>query len=108
MGSIKKLNFEVCGKVQGVFFRKHTKKTCDKHGVAGWVLNTKGGTVQGFLEGSQQSVSKVKNWLKSVGSPKSRIDKCTFYNECTVDTKSLTQFSIITEKTEVERRTFKT
>ena len=35
------LDYEVFGKVQGVFFRKHTKTTADTLGVSGWVRNQK-------------------------------------------------------------------
>ncbi|CAK8682463.1 unnamed protein product [Clavelina lepadiformis] len=98
--------FEVTGRVQGVFFRKHTKKTCDKYDVCGWVLNTSHGSVQGLLEGTEVSVDKVKNWLQKVGSPKSRIDKCSFLKETTIDTKTSSTFNIIRDKQEVKRKTF--
>jgi len=38
---------------------QHTKSTCDKHSVTGWVLNTTHGSVQGFLEGSEAAVESV-------------------------------------------------
>jgi len=34
---IFRVQFEVFGTVQGVFFRKHTHKTADSLGVSGWV-----------------------------------------------------------------------
>ncbi|XP_076808557.1 acylphosphatase-2-like [Clavelina lepadiformis] len=103
---LRSVYFEVTGRVQGVFFRKHTKKTCDKYDVCGWVLNTSHGSVQGLLEGTEVSVDKVKNWLQKVGSPKSRIDKCSFLKETTIDTKTSSTFNIIRDKQEVKRKTF--
>lgn len=48
--SIRAFTFEIKGKVQGVFFRKHTKAKADELGVCGWVRNTKRGTVEGAAE----------------------------------------------------------
>ena len=45
------LEFEIHGKVQGVFFRKYTKKQADKLKLTGWVMNTKKGTVVGVANG---------------------------------------------------------
>jgi len=39
--------FEVFGKVQGVFFRKHTQRRAQELGLAGWVANTAAKTVVG-------------------------------------------------------------
>nr|CAB3219986.1 acylphosphatase-2-like [Phallusia mammillata] len=104
--SIKFVKFEVSGKVQGVFFRKYTKKFCEKYNVRGWVLNTDHRTVQGVLEGSEASVRSVKHWLQKVGSPKSRIDRCVFLDEKIVQTKQFSAFKIITDDQEVKMLTF--
>ena len=48
---MKRLKYEVFGKVQGVFFRKYTKKEADKLGISGWVMNTEKKTVIGEAEG---------------------------------------------------------
>ena len=92
--SLKKLlsvNFEVFGKVQGVFFRKHTQKEATKLGLSGWVMNTPEETVVGQIQGQEDSIKKMKLWLKNTGSPKSRIDKVEFNLEKSitdVDSKS--------------------
>jgi hypothetical protein len=39
-------NFEVFGKVQGVFFRKHTKIAADRLHLVGWCENTDAGECQ--------------------------------------------------------------
>ena len=81
------VNFEVFGKVQGVFFRKYTEKEAIRLSLFGWVMNTEYGTVKGQLQGIDESVKKMKDWLKKSGSPKSRIDKVVFNME-----KEMTEF----------------
>lgn len=46
-GNYISVDFEVFGKVQKVFFRKHTKNKADELGLVGWVKNTKQDTVIG-------------------------------------------------------------
>ena len=89
------LEFEVFGKVQGVYFRKHTQAKAESLGVRGWIMNTKQKTVKGEIEGKPASVKKMKNWLTKEGSPKSRIDKTTFGTERTITTSSYDEFSIV-------------
>ncbi|XP_067633633.1 acylphosphatase-2 [Eurosta solidaginis] len=72
------LDFEVFGKVQGVFFRKHTEKQAKALALRGWCMNTSQGTVRGQLEGELHGINEMKNWLQMKGSPKSRIDKAVF------------------------------
>ncbi|XP_017473270.1 PREDICTED: acylphosphatase-2-like [Rhagoletis zephyria] len=72
------VDFEVFGKVQGVFFRKHTEKQAKVFGLRGWCMNTSQGTVRGKLEGDQDKINEMKYWLENKGSPTSRIDKAVF------------------------------
>ena len=71
-----RIKYEVFGKVQGVFFRKYTKKEADKLGISGWVMNTDKGTVVGVAEGTKETISQFQSFLRETGSPKSRIDRC--------------------------------
>ena len=48
---MQRLEYEVFGEVQGVFFRKYTKKEADKLKLTGWVMNTEKGTVVGVADG---------------------------------------------------------
>eukprot|EP00922_Rhytidocystis_sp_ex-Travisia-forbesii_P066675 GHVS01098997.1.p1 GENE.GHVS01098997.1~~GHVS01098997.1.p1 ORF type:complete len:229 (+),score=40.43 GHVS01098997.1:43-729(+) len=73
-------DFEVLGKVQGVFFRVHTQTRARQLGLIGWVRNTCQGSVEGQIEGTKDSVDEMLLWLRQVGSPKSRIDKCILKN----------------------------
>lgn len=75
------VDYEVFGKVQGVFFRKYTQQEAAKLKLVGWVMNTEKGTVVGQMQGNDDSIKKMKAWLKNKGSPKSRIDKAEFKSE---------------------------
>lgn len=88
------VDFEVYGKVQGVFFRKSTQKEAMALGLRGWCMNTTEGTVKGSMEGEPDKVEKMKQWLKSTGSPLSRIDKANFTNERKISNFSYDTFSI--------------
>ena len=72
-------SFEVMGKVQGVFFRKHTIAKARQLGLHGWVRNTARGTVQGQVAGTQHGpLDEMKEWLQHTGSPASRIEEAHF------------------------------
>ncbi|XP_015687237.1 acylphosphatase-2 [Protobothrops mucrosquamatus] len=75
------VDYEIYGEVQGVFFRKYTEEQGRKLGLVGWVKNTAHGTVTGQVQGTKEKVEIMKNWLRSVGSPMSRIDQAVFSNE---------------------------
>lgn len=87
------IEFEVFGRVQGVFFRKHTKAKAEELGLTGWCRNTPRGTVQGEFEYAEKVTTDNDNqtdneesweamafqhWLRRVGSPRSQIDECRF------------------------------
>lgn len=83
-GSLVACDFEIFGKVQGVFFRKYTQQQAAKLNLVGWVKNTASGTVQGHMEGRKDDVKQMKTWLQTKGSPKSKITKANFTNENSV------------------------
>lgn len=80
-GSLVSCDFEIIGTVQGVFFRKHTQQQAKKLNLVGWVKNASTGTVQGHMEGRKEDVNQMKTWLRTTGSPKSKITKAEFANE---------------------------
>ncbi|XP_026468098.1 acylphosphatase-2-like isoform X3 [Ctenocephalides felis] len=88
------IDFEVFGKVQGVFFRKHTAQQAERLKITGWCMNTASGTVKGQLEGTPRSVDEMKSWLQKIGSPSSKIEKAEFSNEKTVTKPQYSHFKI--------------
>jgi acylphosphatase len=64
----------ISGKVQGVYFRKHTCDVSIQNHVSGWVKNLPNGSVECILEGSKSNVDKVIRWCHQ-GPPNSRVDK---------------------------------
>lgn len=70
--------FEVFGRVQGVFFRKYTKQQADQLNLTGWCENTRDDTVRGEIEGPEDKINQMKQWLEKTGSPSSRITRAVF------------------------------
>ncbi|KAH3853284.1 hypothetical protein DPMN_095806 [Dreissena polymorpha] len=91
---VTSVNFEIFGKVQGVFFRKHTEKTAKGLGLVGWVMNTPQKTVQGQVQGREEKVAEMKKWLQTKGSPKSKIEKAVFTEERAIPALTYKSFSI--------------
>ena len=110
-GSFVATRFEVSGLVQGVFFRKHAKAKADELGLTGWCRNTPRGTVEGEFEyeyvggnggrddrGEDQNEKKAeefRRWLRYVGSPRSRIEGCTFSEEAVSSSRRFDRFRVI-------------
>lgn len=86
--------FEVFGRVQGVFFRKYTKQQADQLNLTGWCQNTRDDTVRGEIEGSEENINKMKHWLENTGSPQSRITKAVFSPLKSIETSVHEQFVI--------------
>lgn len=70
----------VRGKVQGVFFRKHTQEQARHLGVKGWVKNLTDGNVEVMVSGDKDAVEELVAWLHQ-GPPASNVER--------VDTKEL-------------------
>lgn len=82
-GKVNSFEYEVFGKVQKVGFRVMMNKKMKEfknNDVSGSAINTKEGTVKGIMFGNEENLEEMKNWLKNVGSPRSRIDKCEIKN----------------------------
>ena len=87
------IRFEVFGKVQGVWFRKYTKKRADLLKLKGWCKNTDKGTVVGEASGDANAISAMVQFLSEEGSPKSRIENCDI-EKVNLD-RVFSEFSII-------------
>ena len=70
----------ISGRVQGVYFRKHTQDTSRENNVYGWVKNLVNGDVECILEGAKSNVDKVIIWCHQ-GPPNSRVDNVEIKNE---------------------------
>ncbi|XP_020851940.1 acylphosphatase-2 isoform X1 [Phascolarctos cinereus] len=92
--TLKSVDYEVFGRVQGVCFRMYAEGEAKKMGVVGWVKNTRQGTVTGQVQGPEDKVNSMKTWLSKVGSPSSRIDRADFSNEKTISELEYTNFSV--------------
>ncbi|XP_077677710.1 acylphosphatase-2-like isoform X2 [Eretmochelys imbricata] len=72
---------------------KYTEDQGKKLGVVGWVKNTSRGTVTGQVQGPKEKIEIMKNWLRNVGSPMSRIDRAVFSNEREISTLEFSNFT---------------
>ncbi|XP_030337077.1 acylphosphatase-1 [Strigops habroptila] len=89
------VDYEVSGKVQGVFFRKYTQGEAKRLGLVGWVQNTSHGTVQGQVQGLAARVRELQEWLRKTGSPQSRISRAEFRNEKKIEALEHGDFQIV-------------
>jgi acylphosphatase len=92
---IVSVDFEVCGTVQGVWFRKYTKQQATVFGLVGYCRNTRQGTVQGRIQGVDSSIQLMKQWLTTTGSPLSRIETCVFSKEEEISSPEYDSFEIL-------------
>nr|XP_020477325.1 acylphosphatase-2-like [Monopterus albus] len=87
------VDFEISGNVQGVCFRMYTEDHGRSLGLSGWVKNTRQGTVIGQIQGPVEKVNDMKAWLRSIGSPSSRIDRAVFSNQRDISKLEIRGFS---------------
>ena len=67
-------NIIVKGFVQGVSFRKQTKRVATTLGVNGWVRNLDNGNVEACLEGDEKAVDDLISWC-AFGPKKAKVDE---------------------------------
>lgn len=79
------------GHVQGVFFRASTSDLAREHGVTGWVRNDPGGTVTTHLEGPDEGVQAIVDWIRGGGPEAARVHSV---DEVEVADEGLSSFSI--------------
>ena len=61
---MKRLHIFVYGKVQGVFFRYHTKETALRLGLKGYAKNLNDGSVEIVAEGHDKKLNEFLNFCK--------------------------------------------
>ncbi|MEW6183731.1 MAG: acylphosphatase [Bacillota bacterium] len=64
----------ITGRVQGVYFRGHTREKALEEGVAGWIRNLADGSVEAVLEGEENAVEAVVDWCRK-GPPSARVKR---------------------------------
>ena len=69
-----KSKFLIQGRVQGIFFRKSTKRIAENLGIYGWVRNLPTGEVEVLAIGKQKAINEFIKWLK-IGPKFARVDK---------------------------------
>jgi acylphosphatase len=70
----------VHGRVQGVFFRDSARERARAHGVAGWAVNRRDGTVEAVLEGEPEAVDRVVRFMET-GPPSARVERIEVSDE---------------------------
>ncbi|MBC3767333.1 acylphosphatase [Neptunicella marina] len=63
----------VSGKVQGVFYRQSTKQQAETHQLYGYAKNLADGRVEVVLQGDEQNVRLVTDWLH-LGPQQARVE----------------------------------
>ncbi|KAI8807056.1 Acylphosphatase-like domain-containing protein [Cladochytrium replicatum] len=92
--AIWSVHFEVYGKVQGVFYRKHTQTKAKELQLCGWVRNMPNGSVEGIVQGPRTPLEEFKMWVSTIGSPRSSIEGCNFTDEKRIRWREFGTFSI--------------
>jgi len=77
---MKRANVFVTGRVQGVFFRAHTRKAALGFQVQGWVRNLPDGRVEAVFEGKRHEVDAVIDWCRR-GPSHAVVERLTILDE---------------------------
>lgn len=63
----------ISGRVQGVFYRAHTRETARSLNLKGWVKNRYDSTVEAIFEGDEKDIEKMVEWCRQ-GPPSAKVD----------------------------------
>ncbi len=77
---MKRIHVLIDGKVQGVFYRSSLQQEAKTHGIAGWTRNLPDGKVEALLEGEDQQVAAVLEWIWK-GPPRAVVRKVEWTEE---------------------------
>jgi acylphosphatase len=64
MGEQGRVHVLIEGRVQGVFFRAHTRDEARARGLRGWVRNLPDGRVEALFEGDRQALTGMLTWCR--------------------------------------------
>jgi acylphosphatase len=62
----------ISGRVQGVFFRAHTRQVARELGLTGYVRNLADGRVEAVFEGEDEALQRAIEWCRR-GPPRARV-----------------------------------
>ena len=71
---------KVHGRVQGVFFRDSARREAERAGVVGWVRNCSDGTVEAVVEGDEDAVARIVEWMRK-GPGHARVERVDVEDE---------------------------
>ncbi|OPY83472.1 MAG: Acylphosphatase [Syntrophus sp. PtaU1.Bin005] len=77
---MKRVRVFVKGRVQGVFFRAHTRGAALGFHVHGWVRNLPNGQVEALFEGKRQNVDVLVDWCRH-GPPHAVVEELSVLDE---------------------------
>ncbi|MEM7234117.1 MAG: acylphosphatase [Planctomycetota bacterium] len=63
--STRCVHLKISGRVQGVAYRYSAQRSASALGLSGWVRNDSDGTVEGVIQGSDESVRSFIEWCHS-------------------------------------------
>lgn len=79
------------GRVQGVYFRDHTRQEAERLGLCGWVRNLPNGSVEALIVGESGKVDRLVTWLHR-GSPRAIVSRVITTER--TDTEEFSEFTI--------------
>ena len=59
-----RVELNIQGRVQGVFYRQSTKETALRLGLTGWAKNCRDGSVRAVFEGEKAAVDAAVKWCR--------------------------------------------
>lgn len=75
MQDLKRAEFSITGRVQGVGFRYFVYRQASKLGLTGYTKNLYDGSVETVAEGHQSALDNLHQYIKK-GPSMSRVDRC--------------------------------
>jgi acylphosphatase len=67
-------HIHIFGQVQGVGFRYHFSEQAQRLGIAGWVRNRRGGSVEAMIEGTPEAVEALLAWAR-IGPAAAQVER---------------------------------
>lgn len=74
MADLARAHLWISGRVQGVFYRAHTRDEARKRGLTGWVRNLPDGRVAAVVEGDRRQIESLIAWCRQ-GPPYAYVEE---------------------------------